>query len=121
MSDLVSVIMPTYKRSVFLERALLSLINQTYKNIEIVVVDDNAEHLEDREKTKKVLEKYKDSAKIVVVENKINLGGSLSRNEGINVSTGKYITFLDDDDEYELNKIEKQVQFYKEKFQNEKG
>ncbi|MGL4999087.1 MAG: glycosyltransferase family 2 protein, partial [Cetobacterium sp.] len=121
MEELVSVIMPTYKRSIFLERALLSLINQTYKNIEIVVIDDNPEHLEDRAATKEVLEKYKNSAKIVVVENKTNLGGSLSRNEGINISTGKYITFLDDDDEYELNKIEKQILFYKDRFREKKG
>lgn len=121
MEDLVSIVMPTYKRSVFLERALISLINQTYKNIEIIVVDDNAKYLEDRNKTRKVLDKFKIDSRIVVIENKINLGGSLSRNEGIRVAKGKYISFLDDDDEYELNKIEKQIRFYKEKFENKKG
>lgn len=121
MNELVSVVMPTYKRSVFLERALLSLINQTYKEIEIVIVDDNVEHLEHRIKTREVLNKFKNDSRIVVLENRTNLGGSLSRNEGINIAKGKYITFLDDDDEYELNKIEKQVKFYKEKFINEKG
>lgn len=121
MEELVSVIMPTYKRSIFLERALLSLINQTYKNIEIVIVDDNSEFLEDRIKTREVLNKFKDDLRIVTIENKVNLGGSLSRNEGIKLAKGKYITFLDDDDEYELNKIEKQIKFYKEKFKDKKG
>lgn len=121
MEELVSVIMPTYKRSIFLERALLSLINQTYKNIEIVIVDDNSEFLEDRIKTREVLNKFKDDLRIVTIENKVNLGGSLSRNEGIKLAKGKYITFLDDDDEYELNKIEKQIKFYKYKFKDKKG
>ncbi|WP_418964336.1 glycosyltransferase family 2 protein [Cetobacterium sp.] len=121
MNELVSIIMPTYKRSFFIERALKSLVNQTYKNIEIIVIDDNSEYIEERIKTREILNKYSEDSRIVRIENKTNLGGSLSRNEGIKVAKGQYITFLDDDDEYELNKIEKQYFFYKNKFGNNKG
>lgn len=119
--ELVSIIMPTYKRSDFIERALKSLLNQTYKNIEIIIIDDNSEHLEERKKTSEILDRYSEDCRIVRLENKVNLGGSLSRNEGIKIAKGKYITFLDDDDEYELEKVESQYNFYKTKFKNSKG
>ena len=60
MNELISVIIPTYKRSETLERAIKSVMAQTYKNIEIIVVDDNAEYPEYRIRNKKMIEKYKD-------------------------------------------------------------
>ncbi len=57
MNDLVSVIITTYKRSNKIEDAILSVLNQTYKNIEIIVVDDNANNLEERNKTEKIVKK----------------------------------------------------------------
>lgn len=110
--DLVTVIIPTYKRSDKIERAIKSVVNQTYENIEIIVVDDNAEFLEERNKTKKIVNKYEN---IRFIENKQNLGGALTRNVGIENAKGKYIAFLDDDDEFINEKIEKQMELMKEK------
>ena len=111
MNELVSIIITTYKRSEYIEESIKSAINQTYKNIEIIVVDDNANDLEERKKTKLIVEKYKD---VIYIENKTNLGASFSRNEGIKKAKGKYIAFLDDDDMYEKNKIEEQYKLYEE-------
>ena len=111
MNELISVIIPTYKRSETLERAIKSVMAQTYKNIEIIVVDDNAEYPEYRIRNKKMIEKYKD---IIFIENKINLGGGLSRNEGIKKAKGAFLAFLDDDDEFLPEKIEKQYKYYLE-------
>lgn len=109
--DVVSVIIPTYKRPKELERAIISVKNQTYKNIEIIVVDDNANDIEQRKSTEQVVKKYEN---IVYIQNKENLGGSKTRNIGIENAKGKYIAFLDDDDEFLPNKIEQQIKLYKE-------
>lgn len=108
----VSVIIPTYKReSKFLSRAILSVKSQTYKNTEIVVVDDNSPASEYRQKTKGFMKQYKDDDDVIYIMNPENVGGSLARNIGIHSSTGDYITFLDDDDEYLQRKIENQINF----------
>jgi glycosyltransferase involved in cell wall biosynthesis len=109
----VSIIIPTYKRGEkFIKRALDSLLCQTYEDIEIVLVDDNAkpEHLQFRQTVESVVEEYK-SEKIKYIQNAENLGGALARNEGIKVASGSYITFLDDDDRYLPEKVEKQLAF----------
>ena len=109
MDELVSIIIPTYKRSDTLERAIKSALGQTYKNIEIIVVDDNAEFPEYREKNKMLIQQFKD---IIFIENAKNLGGGLSRNEGLKKAKGKFIAFLDDDDEFLPDKVEKQYKYY---------
>ena len=116
MQDLVTVIITTYKRSDVVERAIKSVINQTYNNIEVIVVDDNANFPEERKKTSEIVKKYPN---IIYIPNSKNLGGALARNEGIYKANGKYIAFLDDDDEYRGDKIEKQYKLYKE-HENEK-
>lgn len=111
----VSVIIPTYKRETkYLSRAINSIINQTYKNIEIVVVDDNPSTTEFRKKVTEFMHHFNEDPRIIYKKNAKNVGGSLSRNNGINVATGEYVTFLDDDDEYLPEKIEKQVEFMRE-------
>lgn len=107
--ELVSVVITTYKRSDKIEDAIKSVLSQTYKNIEIIVVDDNANQLEDREKTKEIVQKY---SQIKYIENENNLGGALSRNVGIDNANGEFIAFLDDDDKYVEDKIEKQYLCY---------
>ncbi len=109
MGDLVSVIIPTYKRPDSLKNAIKSVVNQTYKNIEIIVVDDNSKFPDYRKKTKEIVKEY---PQIILIENKKNLGGALSRNEGIYIAKGKFIAFLDDDDTYREDKIEKQYDLY---------
>lgn len=112
-NDLVSIIMPTYKRhSVLVERAVLSVLSQTYENIELVLVDDNAgEELISFRQEIEVLVKQLNSDKVVYLQNAENLGGAGARNEGIKIAKGEYITFLDDDDMYLPEKVEKQLNY----------
>lgn len=102
----VTVIIPTYKRSDVLSRAIESVLNQTYSDIEIVVVDDNDPYNDFRKNTELVMERYHDNNKIRYIKHERNKNGSAARNTGIKNSTGKYIAFLDDDDEYQPGKIE---------------
>lgn len=114
-NPLVSVIIPTYKRSDYLIRAVDSVINQSYKNIEIIVIDDNFPDSEFRTSTLLKMEKYNDNNQVVYIINESNMGGSLARNIGIENSNGDYITFLDDDDIYQNNKVQNQIRYMSEK------
>ncbi len=104
---LVSVIVPTFRRSELLHKAIGSLISQSYKNFEVIVIDDN-----DDETYKIGNEKYFNSLndeRIVYIRNSANIGSAKSRNKGLSVAKGKYVTFLDDDDYYSPDKIEIQL------------
>ncbi|MCR5485070.1 MAG: glycosyltransferase [Clostridiales bacterium] len=114
MVEKVSVIIPTHKRPHFLSRAVDSVLAQTYGNVEIVVVDDNAPDSDDRRRTVNVMKQYKNIRRVIYVLNDRSLGGGPARNKGIEASTGSYITFLDDDDVYLPKKIEVQLRFMKE-------
>ena len=107
----VSVIIPTCKRPHFLARAVDSVLAQTYKNVEAVVVDDNIADSAERNKTSEIMKKYRDDPRVIYVMNERPLGGGLARNEGIKEATGEYITFLDDDDIYLPEKVETQLRF----------
>lgn len=108
----VSVIIPTYKREIkYLLRAINSIINQTHKNTEVVIVDDNPPDSDYRKNVVRFMKEYEGNNNVIYIMNTINIGGSLARNKGINASKGEYVTFLDDDDEYMPKKIEKQLKF----------
>lgn len=108
----VSVVIPTYKREVkYLLRAITSIKNQTYRNIEIVIVDDNPPDSEYRKNIMEFMKQYNNDSNVIYCVNEKNIGGSLSRNNGIKSATGEFITFLDDDDEYLPEKVEKQLNF----------
>lgn len=113
---LVSVVIPTYKRPwSYLERAVRSVLNQSYSNLEIIVIDDSPESFELRSSIKENMEKLSSQdSRISFLRNEKNMGGSLARNRGIASSKGEYITFLDDDDEYLPDKVRHQVQFMQE-------
>lgn len=105
---LVSVIMPTYERDKeVIERAINSIINQTYLNWELIIVDDNKIN-EISKNIQSMIAEINDN-RIVYVKNEKNIGSAKSRNNGIKKSKGEYITFLDDDDEYLPLKIENQL------------
>ena len=113
MNDLISVVITSYGRTDTLSRAIESVKNQTYSNIEIIIVDDNSDEV-CASKIDNICDSFNDS-RIVVIHNATNLGGALARNEGIKAANGEYVAFLDDDDEYLPQKIEKQYQLFKEK------
>ncbi|MCT4712319.1 glycosyltransferase [Enterobacteriaceae bacterium H11S18] len=107
MNDLVSVLIPVYNVERFVEETIVSLTSQTYKNIEIIVVDDCS-----TDQTPEVLDslskKYKN---ITVIRNRENLGIVSAMNEGLKYCSGKYIARIDGDDVAVKTRIEKQVAF----------
>lgn len=107
---LVSVVIPTYSRPTFLKRCIESVLNQTYKNIEIFVVDDNNPDTDARRLTEEVMQQYANNPVVRYLQHEKNRNGSAARNTGWKKATGKYITYLDDDDEIANTKIEKQVE-----------
>lgn len=112
---LVTVIIPTYNRVKLLPRAINSVLNQTYSNIEIIIVDDNKALSEEKMETKKLVDKYKKNiSNIKYIDLEDNIGGALARNRGIENSNGEFICFLDDDDEIMPEKISLQVKKFLE-------
>lgn len=104
---MVTVIIPTYKRAKYINRAINSILKQTYQDFEIIVVDDNDEESQDRKIMEIEMEKYKNNKKIIYLKHKNNLNGAAARNTGIKHAHGDYITFLDDDDFFISNRLEK--------------
>jgi glycosyltransferase involved in cell wall biosynthesis len=107
---LVSIIIPTYKGSINLARAIDSALNQTYTKIEIIVVDDNNSNSIDRKKTELLLDTY-NSKDVLYIQHDYNKNGSAARNTGFRHSKGDFIALLDDDDHFTNTKIEEQVNF----------
>lgn len=103
----VSVIIPTYNREQFIVETINSVLNQTYKDFEIIVVDDGS-----TDNTKSKLEQFK--SKIKLIEQK-NSERAIARNNGVKNSTGQYVAFLDSDDIWIKNKLEKQVEILNSK------
>lgn len=112
MNELVSVIIPTYKRNDRLREAIDSVVNQTYVNLEIIIVDDNDPSSSYRKETENLMMQYKDNKKIRYIQHSENTGGAIARNTGISQAGGEYIAFLDDDDIYLPEKIEKQYEVF---------
>lgn len=108
--ELVSIIIPTFGRPNHLLRAIDSVLQQTYKNIEIIVVDDNGRGTEMQQLTADTLASYIKEEKCRYVTHEQNKNGSAARNTGFRFSHGKYVGFLDDDDVFFPNKVEKQVE-----------
>lgn len=100
---LVSVVIPTKDRAVLLERALLSVFAQTYPVLEIIVVDDGSS-----DSTPEVVRKY-GNKNVQYIRHEYSEGGARARNAGILAAQGSYIAFLDDDDEWEPEKIREQL------------
>ncbi len=107
--DLTSVIITTYGAPNHLSRAINSVLNQTVSNIEIIVVDDNSPESKERTDTTKVMEDYININSVIYIQHPKNLNGAVARNTGIGVAKGKYIAFLDNDDFFMPDKIEKCV------------
>lgn len=106
----VSVIVATYRRDKSLRDALNSLVDQTYKNIEVVIIDDNADPNWNNIVNEIVLNFYSIfNDNLIYIRNRKNEGSAETRNIGIEKATGKFITFLDDDDIYLKNKVKNQV------------
>ena len=108
--DLVSVIIPYYKKKEYITSSINSVLKQSYKNLEIIIIYDDSNH-EDLITLNKLKKKDK---RIKIFINKKNIGAGLSRNKGIKLSKGKFIAFLDSDDLWSPNKLKKQIFFMKQ-------
>lgn len=101
MSDKISVVIPVYKVEKFLERCLQSVVRQTYNNLEIILVDDGSP-----DECPKICDNWAIKDNRITVIHKENSGLSGARNAGINIATGKFISFVDSDDIIAPNMIE---------------
>lgn len=99
---MVSVIIPTFNRAGLIEKCVDSILSQTYKDIEVIIVDDGS-----TDNTREVVERMKDPRIYYYYQD--NKGACAARNHGIEVSQGEYIAFQDSDDEWSPNKIERQM------------
>lgn len=100
MNYKVTVIIPAYNIQEFIGRCLDSVLGQTYRNLEIIVVNDGS-----KDNTLKVLGEYNKIDDRLIIVNKINGGVSSARNSGLKIATGKYICFVDGDDTIEADMI----------------
>lgn len=109
-SPKISVIISTYNRKEYLEIAIDSVLEQTYKNIEFIIIDDNS-----IDGTKEFLEKYKNDERFTIHNNKKNQGPGINRRLALeNFAKGEYIIFLDDDDKFVNNcYFEKAIELFK--------
>ena len=105
--DLVSIVIPYYKKKKFIKQTINSVLNQTYKKFEVIIIYDD-DKLSDLDYLKKIVSLDK---RINLIINKKKLGAGLSRNKGIKLSKGKYIAFLDSDDYWSKNKLKTQIAF----------
>lgn len=106
---LATVIIPTYKGDKKIVRAVDSVCEQTYRNTEVIVVDDNGVGTDEQRITEKLLEGYKNRKNFKYLVHERNRNGAAARNTGIDAAQGVYIGFLDDDDYYLPNRVEKSV------------
>lgn len=102
--NLVSVIIPTYNRSDLIKETINSVLNQTHKNFELIMVDDGS-----TVNTKTVIESFKDNRIKYILQKHHGLL-AVARNNGLKVAIGEYIAFLDSDDIWLTNKLEKQIE-----------
>ncbi len=113
-NPLISVIIPVYNVEPYLRRCLDSVVNQTYRNLEIILVDDGSP-----DHSPKICDEYAENDSRIIVIHKENEGQAEARNKGIDAATGAYITFVDADDYISssyVNDLYKSIEFFSVKF-----
>lgn len=109
MNNLVSIIMPSYNTGRFIAETLESVLAQTYENWEIILVDDCS-----TDNTDEVVAPFLADPRIKYIKNEKNSGAAVSRNRALREATGRWIAFLDSDDLWSPDKLEKQIAFMEE-------
>ena len=104
-SPIVTVLMPVYNGSKYLDDAIKSILNQTFQNLEFVIIDDGS-----TDDSLNIIKSYNDN-RIRLIENKANQGQSKTLNKGINLARGTYIARVDQDDISRSDRLEKQLEF----------
>ncbi len=107
VSGLVSIIMPSWNTENYIAKSIQSVIDQTYKNWELIIVDDcSSDH------TDEIVASFQDE-RIIYLKNEQNRGAALTRNKALREAQGEWIAFLDSDDLWEPQKLEYQIRFMK--------
>lgn len=108
MSELVSIIMPSYNTAEYIEESIISVLNQTYSNWELLIVDDCS-----TDDTDRIVNQYLSDERIKFYRNEKNSGAAYSRNRALREAKGRWIAFLDSDDLWLSDKLEKQIEYMK--------
>lgn len=109
--NLISIITPSFNSENYLEETIKSVINQTYLNWELIIIDDCSV-----DKSVEIVEKYcAVDKRIKLIKNKFNCGAAITRNNGLEIAKGRFIAFCDCDDIWFENKLEYQINFMLEK------
>ncbi len=106
MNELVSIIMPSYNTAKFISQTIESVLAQTYTNWELIIVDDCS-----TDNTDEVVKSFLSDNRIKYIKNEKNSGAAVSRNRALREAKGKWIAFLDSDDLWLPEKLEKQISF----------
>lgn len=109
-NDLVSIIMPSYNTGKYIEKTIDSVLEQTYRNWELLIIDDSS-----NDNTDEVINPYLSDKRIQYIKNTKNSGAAFSRNYALRKARGRWIAFLDSDDLWMPEKLEKQIAFMKER------
>lgn len=108
--NLVSVIIPVYNSEKFIAQTIESVLMQTYHNYEIIIVDDCS-----KDNSAKIIREYMDKEKHLIYHlQEKNMGVAVARNTGIKLAKGRYVAFLDSDDLWREDKLQKQIEFMKQ-------
>lgn len=105
-SPIVSIMLPTFNRANYLERSIKSILNQTFTNFELIIIDDGS-----TDNTDEILSRFDDDRIKIIKEP--HEGASAARNSGIEIALGGYIAFQDSDDEWMPNKLEEQLNIFR--------
>lgn len=101
MEELISVVIPVYNVERYLNRCIKSVVNQTYKNLEVILVDDGS-----TDASAVICDSWKEKDSRIVVLHQDNVGASAARNKGLQYAKGEYITFIDSDDWIEADMLQ---------------
>ena len=107
--EMVSVIMPAYNSEKYVSEAIESVCNQSYQNWELLIVNDGS-----TDHTPQIIDKYSDKDPRIKVFHRKNEGVSMARNVGLNQSRGNYVTFIDSDDVYHAERLERMVEVFEQ-------
>ena len=105
-NNFVDIILPNFNKATYLKEAVDSIFKQTYENWKLYIIDDCS-----TDKSKIILEKFKNSKKVKIIYLNKNMGPSFCRNYGIRISSSKYISFMDSDDYWTKDKLQEQISF----------
>ncbi len=107
-NDLVSIITPSYNTANFISETIVSVLKQTYTNWEMIIIDDCSD-----DNTEIVVTPFLVDSRIKFYRNKRNRGAAICRNIALKMAKGNWVAFLDSDDLWDSNKLEKQIRFMK--------